>query len=146
MSLLWLQLATMAATSWFGCDNRKSRGLSASISHVSRELFMRLRLVSVVGGVSVVWQMVRCPWHSVLSWSLLSTGCTVSEFMITVMSAIYIDLASHWLRCGLYRNMYPIGNFLLGWWVPSWGKDPTHPLMKGHDNNVINACNLYWFG
>ena len=39
----------MAATSWFGCDNRKSRNLSVSISHVSVELFMRLRIVSVVG-------------------------------------------------------------------------------------------------
>ena len=34
--------------SWFGCDSTKSRNLSVSISHVSVELFMRLRLVSVI--------------------------------------------------------------------------------------------------
>ena len=42
-----------------------------------------------------------------------------SEFAVTVMPAIYINLASHWSPCGLHRNMYPAGTFLLGWWVPS---------------------------
>ena len=42
------RVRTMATTSWFGCDNRKSGNLSVYISHVSVELFMRLRLVSVL--------------------------------------------------------------------------------------------------
>ena len=36
----------MAATSWFKCENQET----VSISRVSVELFMRLRLVSVIGG------------------------------------------------------------------------------------------------
>ena len=57
----------MVASSWFECDNRKSRNLSVSISPISIELFMRLRLVSVVGklwsGEQFVDHDVQC-FHS----------------------------------------------------------------------------------
>ena len=35
--------------SWFGYDNRKSNSSSVFISHVSVELFMRLRRFPIVG-------------------------------------------------------------------------------------------------
>ena len=53
----------MAVTLWFGCDNRKSRIRSVSISHVSVELYMRLRLVSVVG--EFLWSCERLVHHDV---------------------------------------------------------------------------------
>ena len=53
----------MAATSWFAYDKGKSRNLSVSISHVSVELFMRLRLVSVVG--EFLWSGKRFSNHDV---------------------------------------------------------------------------------
>ena len=53
----------MAVTLWFGCDNRKSRSRSVSISHVSVELYMRLRVVSVVGGF--LWSGERLVDHDV---------------------------------------------------------------------------------
>ena len=53
----------MAATSWFECDNRKSRNLSVSIPHVSIKLFMRLRLGSVDG--EFLWSFKQFIGHDI---------------------------------------------------------------------------------
>ena len=87
--------AIIAAMSWFGCDNRKSKNMSVSISHVSVEFFLRPRLVSVLeefpwSGEWLINHDIQC-----FPGGHLSTGCAVSEFAMTVTSAIYTDLASH---------------------------------------------------
>ena len=60
------------------------------------ELFMRVRLVSVIR--EFLWSGEQFVDHeasgSVLSWWSF-TGCSVSEFAITIIPAIYIELASH---------------------------------------------------
>ena len=45
-----------------------------------------------------------------LCWcSLISTGRAVHEFAVTIMPAIYMELASHGSPCGLHINMYLAG-------------------------------------
>ena len=83
----------MAATPWFGgsnpSDDIELRNLSVCLS---RALFMRLRLVSVVG--QFLWygddDNVQC-FLVVID----NHRACCSEFGVTVMPAIYIDLASH---------------------------------------------------
>ena len=57
---------------------------------------MRIRLVSVVR--EFLWSGERSDDHNVRCfpwWSLISIGHTDSDFTLTILPAIYIDLASH---------------------------------------------------
>ena len=56
------------------------------------------------------------------------------------MPAIYIDLASHWLPYGLYRNMYLAGTFLSDY------KDPFAHSCRGipTHNNMVWGLKSQW--
>ena len=136
----------MAATPWFGGSNPSDDielwNLSVCLSRVSLALFMRLRLVSVVG--EFLWSGER-PVDDDVQCFPGGHWSTPGEFAVTVMPAIYIDLASHWSLCGLHRNMNPAGTYLPGWRAPSWGQRPRCPFMKGHhDTHTHNGFKPQW--
>ena len=65
------------------------------LSHVSLALYMRLRLVSVVGEFLLSGERpVDDEFSAFLVVIDIHRACC-SEFAVTVMPAIYIDLASH---------------------------------------------------
>ena len=104
-------LATMAATPWFGgsnpSDDSELWNLSVCLSCVSLALFMRLKdsFQSLGSFCSLVNGPLTMTFSAFLVVIDIHRACC-SEFAVTVMPAIYIDLASHWSPCGLHRNMY----------------------------------------
>ena len=71
--------------------------LSVLLSHVSLALFMRLRFVLVVG--EFVWSGEQLVDHDII-FSAFPVVINIhqeycSEFAVTIMPTIYIDLASH---------------------------------------------------
>ena len=96
------------------CENRKSRNLSVSLSHVSVELFMRLRLVSVIGeflwfGEWLVDQDVQCfPGGHCYPLGVLVQSSR-SQYCLKAIS-IWLVIEKH----------VPHWDLLLGW-APIWG-------------------------